>query len=78
MDRSFGEGHYTTVSAENASEGWGGLELYRSMRGKAALVAKIIYWDASGQFSFETVGTDIPVEIVEDLIAEARRTIQVR
>jgi hypothetical protein len=39
-------------------------------------VARILFWDASGQFCFETFDTDLPLEIVEQIIAEAKATIK--
>jgi hypothetical protein len=44
----------------------------------AERIARVTYWDAGGQFSFEMFVKEIPLVIVEELIAEAKRTITIR
>jgi len=39
-------------------------------------VARIIFWDACGQFVLETFGAEIPLGIVEEFIAEAKAKIK--
>jgi hypothetical protein len=57
-------------------QGFAGLELLRTCRGKRDCIARIVFWDASGQFSVETFQTDVPLEIIEELIAEAKASIR--
>jgi hypothetical protein len=46
--------------------------------GKSSVAAECIYWDATGGFTLRTVEGDVPVEVVLELIAEARKSIRVR
>ncbi len=81
MNRDYGEWHFTTSQVIDTTDGYSGIELHRKSRitqTDTLRVARILFWDACGQFFFETFNADIPVEIVEDLIAEAKATIKVR
>ena len=73
MNRDYGNAHYTTRAVD--ADGWSGLELHRTQGGRDERIAKIIFWDASGQFFVETFGTDVALTLVEELIAEAKATI---
>jgi hypothetical protein len=77
MNREFSDGFYTTAFIKDAGEGWAGLELNCFRNGKNDCIAKIIFWDACGQFSMNTFGAEIPLEILEELIAEAKKTIKI-
>lgn len=76
MKRDYSNAHYSTLSVNDRKEGYAALELLRTIKGETKRVARVVFWDASGQFFFETSDTDIPLEIAEDLIAEAKRTIK--
>lgn len=76
MNRQFGDAHFTSIRIEDRVEGYEGYDLARIRRGKNDLVARIIFWDASGQFTVETLGSDVPLGILEELIAEAKATIK--
>jgi hypothetical protein len=54
--------------------------LYRTTHGsnQSVRVARVVFWDAVGDFFLETFNTEIPVQLAEDLIAEAKATIKVR
>jgi hypothetical protein len=78
MNRDYGNAHYTTFSVNDRIEGCAGLELYRIINGEKKRVARVIFWDASGQFFFETFNVDLPLEIVEQLIAETKAFIRIR
>lgn len=78
MNRSWERAHYSTVLARDDAEGWTALELRRATDGVAVLVARIVYWDAAGQFYLDSVQTELPLDIVAELIAEARATIRLR
>jgi hypothetical protein len=76
MNREFRDGFYTTTFVEDREDGYAGLELQRLRRGSKECIAKIIFWDACGQFSVETFGAEIPLEILEEFIVETRKTIK--
>ncbi|HEX4144055.1 MAG TPA: hypothetical protein VHY91_11015 [Pirellulales bacterium] len=76
MDREYGNARYSTCKVEDPSEGYVGFDLLRSQSGKKDRVARILFWDADGQFSLETCGTDVPLGILEELIAEAKGSMK--
>jgi len=80
MVRTHGEYVFTTKVVEDRREGYIALELLctRRAEGQESRAARVVFWDASGQFWLETFGTDVPLEIAEQLIDEAKRTIKVR
>lgn len=75
MNRAYADAHYTTRFVEDIKDGFSGLELFRDRAAKNERVARILFWDASGQFYFETFNTDLPLMIVEEFIAEAKELI---
>lgn len=42
--------------------------------GEFVVVAKVLFWEAQGQFSVETMG-DVPLMALEELIVEAKALI---
>jgi hypothetical protein len=76
MNREYGDARYRSSRVEDHYEGYVGLELIRFQHGKDNRVARVLFWDSSGQFSAETLGTDIPLAILEELIAEAKESIK--
>jgi hypothetical protein len=78
VNRQFGQFLYYSILIRNLEEGYVGYELHRFEDSNSTLVARILYWDACGQFYFETCGCDIPVQILEELIAEARQSIKIK
>jgi hypothetical protein len=78
MNRQVGTGLFTSSLIVGEDDGYIGLELTRTESDESKPVARIVFWDASGQFALETLGTDVPLEIIEDLIAEAKSKIKVR
>jgi hypothetical protein len=79
MDIHHGHMHFWTTYIESREEGYGAFQLHRESFGQATLVGQTTYWDATGGFVFATFdGQDVPVEIVEAAVAEARREIKVR
>jgi hypothetical protein len=54
------------------------VELYRRVEGTESRVAQIIYWDAVGQFFVEKFNDELPLEILEELIAEAKQSIKTK
>lgn len=67
---------YSTDLASNHEEGWTALQLHRQGGGQGSVVAKIVFWDAEGQFVLETSSVELPLSIVEEFITEARTTIK--
>lgn len=65
---------YWGVSFEDNVGGCAGVELHRQLDGEQAIVAKVTYWDATGQYSLETLGTDIPLGTINKLI-EATKSL---
>jgi len=80
MDRDYAEWHYTTRRVDDNKDGFSAVELYRISRSEQRnlRVARVVFWDACGDFFLETFNADIPVKLAEDLIAEARATIKIR
>ena len=75
MRQVHGVYQFTTTKIIDNEAGYFGLELHRSHDGESQTIAKIIFWDAEGQFSVETLG-EVPLTILEELILEARNTDQ--
>jgi hypothetical protein len=69
---------FTTRLIQDNQQGFIGLELYCKNRGKESRAASIIFWDACGQFAVETHDTDVPLDIMEELIAEAKEKIKTK
>jgi hypothetical protein len=74
MNRNHGAAKYTTSAVADREAGSAGVELYRETNGKKVCAARLLFWDASGQFALQTFN-EIPLDIVEELITEARQTI---
>jgi hypothetical protein len=77
MNKTWANVHYVTNTVSNEQEGWLAVELSRVGR-TTELIARVVYWDADGQFSFEMSTKEIPLIVVEELIAEARQTVGAR
>lgn len=52
------------------------MELLCEKSGETECVARVLYWDATGQFAFEAF-KEIPLDIVEELIVEAKKSVTV-
>ena len=80
MDKHLGENHYKSRFVENRKDGFGSLRLARthSRTGEQLDVAQVTFWDAAGQFYFETFGESVPVVIVRELITEAEEIVKTR
>ena len=79
MDIRHVYGHFWTTFIEDTVQGCAGFQLHRESSGKRVVVGQTTYWDATGGFVFNTFdGADVPVEVVEAAIAEARREIKTR
>ena len=78
MDRQYGDIHFVSKMVQDLTDGFVGYELLQTQHGKNSCAAKVLFWDASGQFFVETLGCDVPLEIIEELISEAKANIKVR
>ena len=78
MDRQFGDVRYWSVYVTDSTDGFAGMRLHRERRGKPEVAAEVIFWDAAGQYFVQTFHGDVPVEILEVLIAEAKERVGVR
>ncbi len=73
MDQSIGHMRYTSRKVEDKLDGYAGYELWRSRDGQTAVrIASVLYWDALAGFYVETFGTDVPLKVLEELIAETK------
>lgn len=78
MEIQFGHERYWTTYVEDRNDGFAGLRLHRERFGKSAVAAQVVYWDAAGQYAVQTYDGDVPVEIIEALIAETKQQVQIR
>ena len=78
MNRQFGDTRFWTQYVEDRNDGYAGLRLHRERFGRTAVAAKVLYWDATGQFFVETLDGDVPSDIIEAVIAEAKERVRVR
>lgn len=74
MEQVHGVSTYATSKISDEHEGWVGIEVHRGNDETSEVVAKVVFWDADGQFSVETMG-EVPLSILESAIAEARELI---
>ena len=76
MDRQCSIFRYTTRLVHDNKEGNSALQLHATPKdGDTQRVARVVYWDAYGALFFETFDAQVPLEIAELLIAEAKATI---
>jgi hypothetical protein len=69
---------YSTRAFDDSNAGCAGLELLGMIGGKITLLGKITFWDATGQFVIELEATEVPLEVLERFIAEAKTAIPTR
>jgi hypothetical protein len=76
MDRDYADAHYSSLFVEDKKRGMAGLELHRTRAGQQDRVARILFWDASGQFSVETFSCEVPLDVLEELITEVKGLVK--
>ena len=78
MDRRYGQSHYTSKRVIGIQEGYEGYELTQIEDGETRQVARVVFWDAGGRFYLETFDAtvSIPLEILEELIAETKENVK--
>jgi hypothetical protein len=74
MDMLWAGTRYWTIAVRDNIDGYAGLRLYRQVKGIESIAAEIIYWDAMGQFFAQTFG-EVPLDILETLLAEAKQAV---
>jgi len=68
---------YTTQLVHDNKEGNSAMELHAARMGQnAKKVARVVFWDAYGDFFFETFDHQVPVKIAEELLSEAKGAIK--
>ena len=78
MERQVGHERYWTTYVEDRADGFAGMLLHRERFGNTCIAAQVVFWDAAGHFAVQTFDGDVPVEIIEVVIAEAKARIKVR
>jgi hypothetical protein len=76
MNRKWKGALYRTDLVTSTDEGWAAVELHKEDARGTAIAARIVFWDAEGQFTLEALDPELPLEIIEELIAEAKATIR--
>ncbi len=75
MNITFGNVVYQTDRFDDRKAGCAGLNLLATLEGETTRVGRITFWDALGQFFMELKGDELPLEVVEKFIAEAKEQI---
>jgi hypothetical protein len=52
-----------------------GMELHQTIDGVSAVVAKLTYWDATGEYVFETLGVGLPLGVIDKLVAATKSLV---
>ncbi|MCU0676500.1 MAG: hypothetical protein MUE69_27370 [Myxococcota bacterium] len=80
MDRAWANVRYTSEVRRNDREGWTSLDVHVHAGDESvgALAFRIVFWDAVGQFFVEPLIGEIPLEILEEAAAEAKRAVPVK
>lgn len=68
---------YESEFREDNKDGCAGFDLYRTTGDKKTRVASVIYWDAIGTYYIDTSGNELPLPIIEALIAETKAAVNV-
>lgn len=76
MEMQRGSYRYWTTYFIDRDAGCDGFRLHCESFGKASVVAVVTYWDAAPGFFIRTLEGDIPVEVAEAAIQEAREKIK--
>jgi len=74
MDRVHDTRRYKSSFIPWNESGSMGQQLTCEVDGEFVVVAKVLFWEAAGQFSIETIG-EVPLRVLDELIAEAKAII---
>jgi len=75
MDKVFGEVSFVSSRVEDNNEGYVGMELFQVRHSQKMLAASIVFWDATGQFAVRLNVDEVPLEVLEELIEEAKSLV---
>jgi hypothetical protein len=78
MELQHGHERYWTIPYADNEAGCAGLELVRERFGKSATVARLLFWDAAGEFAVETLGCEVPLPVIEAAVVAVRQHIRFR
>jgi hypothetical protein len=68
---------FWTTTVLDRKDGFAGVRLQKEQDGVTQDAAEVIFWDAVGQYFLETKNGEVPLNIVEALIAEAKAFVGV-
>lgn len=72
MIREFEGAQYSTLVASNIQRDGIGLELHWHFQGQDSVVAEVFVSDKDSSWTLSTFDCDVPLELIEGLIAEAK------
>ena len=72
MNLDYRGSRYSTLMASDIHRDGVGLELHGHSGGQDQLAAEVFFSDATGSWTVNTFDRDIPLELLEQLIAEAK------
>lgn len=75
MEFQWGGVPYWSTAFEDNVGGCMGMELHRTTDGTTALVAKLTFWDATGQYWLETLGAELPLGVIDKLVTATRSLV---
>ena len=75
MRMNHGTSTFEVRHVVDVREGFSAVELHLTAP-EERLVARIVFWDAEGQFYFEGRESEIPLGILEQLIAAAKTEVK--
>ena len=75
MNLDFSNVSYRSEKFEDAHAGCVGLKLFATANGQTTEAATITFWDAAGQFFLKLNVPEIPIEVVERFITDAKQQI---
>lgn len=73
-----GSRYWTTAVQDDDVQGCAGLRLHEESNGIQSVVAEVIFWDASGHFYVQTMNREVPLDVIESLIAETKAHVRIR
>ncbi len=78
MELQHGHERFWTAAVQDNEAGYIGLELYRERFGHKSIAARLIFWDAAGGYTVETVNGDVPIEVMEAAFNAVRQHVRIK
>jgi hypothetical protein len=75
MDREYQGVRYTTLVASDVQRDGIGLELHWHWQSQDNVVAEVFFSDEAGKWTLNTFDCDVPLELIEQLISEAKERL---